>query len=87
MRVSPAGLEWVVSMRGVCGQARTLRYVCGFFFFYVFNMTKTFLLYPHLFINRIPGKKVSKQGKPKIFLEGKSDTAININSKRKIKRR
>lgn len=43
MRVSPAGLEWVVSMRGVCGQARTLRYVCGvFFFFYVFNMTKTF---------------------------------------------
>lgn len=50
-------------------------------------MTKTFFLYPHLFINRIPGKKVSRQGKPKIFLEGKSDTAININSKRKIKRR
>lgn len=51
-------------------------------------MTKTFFFsYPHLFVNRIPGKKVPRQKKAKIFLEGKSDIAINTDNKRNIKKR
>lgn len=65
--------------------AFVVRYVCGLSFSYVFNMTKTFFMPTSLHKQNSRKKKVSRQRKPQIFLEGKSDIAINIDSERKIR--
>lgn len=66
----------------ICGHLHMCMYSLVFLMRLMYDKD-FFFLYPHLFVNRIPGKKVPRQKKPKIFLEGKSDIAINTDNKHK----
>lgn len=70
----------------ICGHLHMCMYILVFLMCLMYDKD-IFFLYLHLFVNRIPGKKVPRQKKAKIFLEGKSDIAINTDNKRNIQKR
>lgn len=87
MTILPVGLEeWFAT----CVLTFVVIYTCMYILVFLMCLMydkDIFFSYPHLFVNRIPGKKVPRQKKAKIFLEGKSDIAINTDNKRNIKKR